>query len=456
MPQIVGPRKLNEWPMEMLEEIASYVATHRSCFSDLKALRLTSRAFSRLRNIKTKLFRKLSLDPTPEHLEHLLEAKEDLSRIDSFDFKEAIRAQAVQRHRFDHPSRSECEAYQHTQLPLEQEILTAFHTYHTRALAIKYLLSSEELKVAWTELFAWLPDRFEVSFTGQDLEDVGHSIVDWPIVPDCVLRPHDHDHYHEAKACLDAAAHVGTALFAMGIACIVESEKRITGLNISCAMHPEFGWDRLPAWKQLNLSCLYSFAFNPLMQLMDEDLQVRDEYFPIAHNASAAVDMVLEKSQTSLGTFESGPNCPMHWPGPQVISLPKLRYLELFGGWVRPTYLKAWAASMPALEEITLLCLLQDEQDFVTGSKRILDAIRNHQNDLVVELDCLDLQSNHSRSWGDFAGWMRLNTRDVSRYVEKKVKPGSWQEFERSLALYLGGKGEFDQVLIDGFTNDDW
>ena len=73
-------------------------------------------------------------------------------------FKEAIRAQVMQRHALDHPLDSELEAYLHTQLPLEEEVLTAFHAYRTRALAIKDLLSGEELKVAWSV-------HFQVSMT---------------------------------------------------------------------------------------------------------------------------------------------------------------------------------------------------------------------------------------------------------------------------------------------------
>ena len=306
-----------------------------------------------------------------------------------------------------------------------------------------------------TRLLHRLPPSFGVRFDGPSLETVKDLIVNWPVVSDCVLRPHDHDLDHEVGPCLNAAAHVGTALFATGIACLAEAKTSILGLNISCAMDKDFGWDRLPAWKQLDLSGLYGFVFNPYLQIRYQEINVRDEYFPIAHNASAAVDMVLEKSRKSLEDFEYGPNCPQHWPGPDVISLPELRHLELHGGWLRPTNLKDWIASMPVLENIALVCIMQDEEDSVTGWRHVLDAIRNHENGIQIEFDYLEQESELSREWIlNDSPPLDFHTSDPSRYRAMKVEPGSWLEFKRSLALYLSGEGDFDQVLIDGFKKD--
>ncbi|KAL8962839.1 MAG: hypothetical protein Q9183_005091 [Haloplaca sp. 2 TL-2023] len=214
-------------------------------------------------------------------------------------------------------------------------------------------------------------------------------------------------------------------------------------------------WDRLPGWNRLDFGVLGWFIFNPYLQTLDQSSETGDEYAPMSRNACAAIDMVLKKGRKSLRVFAYGPNCPMLWPGPEVISLPKLRHIDICSGSLQPTHLKDWCARMPALKKVTLISVGQGEEDSVTGWQRVLDAIRHHKNDMQIHFTRLELESKLSDSYSSHEGVLDFHTSNPSEYLKKKVEPGSWPEFERSLALYLSGKGDFDQVLIDGFTRDE-
>ncbi|KAI9697020.1 MAG: hypothetical protein M1836_004981 [Candelina mexicana] len=164
----------------------------------------------------------------------------------------------------------------------------------------------------------------------------------------------------------------------------------------------------------------------------------------IAERVAEAVSAMLEKCKDKLESFcfSLGPNCPMQWPGEEVIDLPRLRELMLNGGSVRPRNLKAWMARMPSLDRLQF-DFTHIHDDDPSSIMLIFDAIRVHPRNswgIFVMFDCL---------WVNHAKFIRMrhHTNDLLRFSIEDVKEDPGAEVQRILSLYLSGRTEYESSL---------
>lgn len=105
--------------------------------------------------------------------------------------------------------------------------------------------------------------------------------------------------------------------------------------------------------------------------------------------AAEAVSAVLKKCNNSIERLESRDNCPMRWPGHEVIPLPKLTHLILGsygGGQIQPHNLENWTAQMPSLRHL-VLDSVGTVKDAYHQWKHLFDAMRYHKKGMSVKFD---------------------------------------------------------------------
>jgi len=425
---------------------------------------LSSSRFAYLNSIQRILFHSIVLVATPEHLEHLLRA--DISRIAPWvttvtfvaphnnwalrfrNFKKALIAQAVYeyarknhvRHDFDSDDgyRNFIEQHWSGRLPFfDGQVRVAYAKYHEAALNAKALLFSNGLKAAWTIALRALRNVERLHFTSEQLEELG--ILHSPVQPACIIRDHDHDRNHTEETCRRVAAPVGDALFAAGIYCLAKAKVKARVLDVACAMTGKLEWETLAGWKDLDLSQIWRFDFQPKVQSFEEDLDIFGGEDAIAARAANAVAAVLKKCGNKLEEFSYDRSCPIIWPGDKVIHLPRLRHLSLDKGSIRPHNLRAWIATMPSLEDLILfdskLC-----EDVYHGWKYIFDAVRNHPTRMRVYFDRIKTNDAADLS-------LEYHTDDFQRVLKQEENQDPWEDIKRSLSLYLSGKIEFNRSL---------
>lgn len=132
----------------------------------------------------------------------------------------------------------------------------------------------------------------------------------------------------------------------------------------------------LPGWEGLDLRRLRNFRFGPQPEGLDEGATTE--------RAADAVAIVMSECEESLEKFSYGDDCPMQWPGDQIIRLPKLRHLSLGGGEIRPRDLRRWMAEMSSLDRINLHWSWVRDED--SRWIDVFDAIRDHPKGLYVNI----------------------------------------------------------------------
>lgn len=451
--------------------------TSRNVFPRLKALRLSSPRFAHLDLILKTLFGGLQLVATPERLEHLLQT--DISQIAPFvqtvtfvappqcwtltfeGFREVIIAQAIQKHASDHQiwdgdgsyayeddgHRKFIERHWNGKFPLSHDqIRVGFEEYHDDALAAQDVLLGNELRSAWTSTLQSLPHVHNLRFMSVAYNGRGGSHL--PVQPDCIVRPHRHDQIHRDETCRRVAAPAGDALFAAGITCLADANVKVDTLAVACAMTGLFEWDTLPGWEKLNLSQMHTFTFQPRVQSIGEDLDVsggRSET-DVAERAADAVAAVLDKCGNSLEKFRYENGCPMQWPGDRVIALPKLKHLSLDSGSIRPRHLKTWMSQMPSLIHFQLDGSSLCEHQYY-GWRDVFDAVRNHPRGLHVHFD--QIVANDCAEISLF-----YDTDGFQEFLDQEESGDPWGDIDRSLALYLSGKIEYNASLKEWLQDE--
>lgn len=374
-------------------------------------------------------------------------------------FTEVVLAQAIQKHASDHQIWAGFDSYafeddghqrfieQHWngKCPLSNDqIRVGFEKYHDDALAAKDLLLSEELRAAWTSALRALQNVHIFRFTSVKYD--GSFGLHLPVQPDCIVRPHRHDVNHRDETCRRIAAPVGDTLFAAGIACLAEANVKAQNLDVACAMTGQFGWETLPGWEKLDLSQMQTFKFQPQVQSIGENLDTFGGEEAVAERAADTVAAVLKKCEDSLEMFSYENSCPMQWPGDEVIHLPRLRDLSLGSGCIRSRNLRTWMAKMPSLKHFRLngsrLC-----DHVYSGWLNVFDAIRNHQKRMNVHFDQIIANDGAEISF-------YYHTDDFEKFLGEQEDEDIWADIDRSLALYLSGKIEYNGCLRAWLQDD--
>ena len=313
-------------------------------FRCLLSLRLASRRFAYLEPILQNLFWELVLIATPERLERLMRV--DFRPINRFvkrvkffapsdgwpweleDFKGVLFAPAVESisddmdlwvHMYDgQPSyyRSFVESHWEGDPPFsDDQVLLAFKTYQTHALALRNLLLGEVLITAWTEALQSLQSVVAVKFYSIDFDPP--RCDQQAVFPDIVKT---HRHHGSRKGGISSLTDgtIGDAVFAAAIGCLSQAKVRIKDLKVDCALTEHFGWEDLPGWNDLGISRLQAFHFSPKVTTMSQ------MGLP---QAADAIDAVLRRCSGSLETFTHRAHCVAPWPTDKVIKLPNLQLL---------------------------------------------------------------------------------------------------------------------------------
>ena len=480
---------LDDTPSEKQQD-----ARIRAFLGDLKSLRLVSRRFAESDIIRSTLFKRIRLVPAPDDLEALIQIKIDhLARfvkavafvappyswvLSYHDFKKSTLAQAVQRYGVHNnvlytyePVRMAPRLHRragHQPLPRTpiQEMSTRYKDYFAHAMAAKSLLLGKELRAAWISVLEALPHAEDVVIRSPRL-------------------------VHQDGSYKKAAAPVGDALFTAGVAVLSAAGLRVRSLRIVGLMTGCLDWETLPGWKELDLGRLQSFTFRPRVwrpfwsletsgvdcsntsgsdptetEMSEDQESCEEDEWSSGHGDSSeddeprkaevmachwntrsqSVAAVLKKSADSIEKFKYSYLHSMHWPGYEVIPMPKLRYLSLRGHGIHPRNLAAWMAQMPSLShfKLSFTSASGNNQYYAREWLYIFDAIRNHPKPMGMKVHLFDL-----------AGYTKLffdcHTNDNGQYEQDAgdLKDGRWSNSEpnRSLILYLNRKIEYNKSL---------
>lgn len=415
--------------------------------------------------------------PTPTHLRSLEEV--DISRLAPYvrkinfvaplrswtigydTFEEIVVAQATTlKNSTDNCSvnteEDGCQHYRHRhcngESPFsEEQIQAGFQAYRTEAEAVENLLHSNELRSAWTRALQTLGRARSFRFSTSEWDEDERHL---PVQPACMVRSHNHHGLHAQETCGRALAVVGDAVFAAGIACLSEAGIKVEALKVACVMTSAFGWEELPGWKSLNLTSMRSLKFQPWTGESNGHYVGYCESFshrpggqyPHARRANEAVSSIMKKSANNLEYFrwEGGQN-PMRWPGEDIVSLPRLLHLELNGGDIEAINFQEWMAGMPSLQELYLASVGVTQP--WSGWLNIFDSIRYHPKAMHVIFDQV-----HHCDWTELS--VDHHTDDYEKYLEMEEGEDWVEDNDRSLALYLSGKGGYNRILRDMLGDD--
>ena len=232
---------------------------------------------------------------------------------------------------------------------------------------------------------------------------------------------------------------LGDAVFAAATRSLSEANVRPHELVAGHVTTGHFGWETLPGWQRLDLSHLQSFCFQPVASFYNEnqgELEWEESISPRAANAIAAV---LRKCSKSLQELTCKGDCPLQWPGSEIISLPALRSLIFERVYIRPRNLGKWMARMPQLQYLWIfsggICE-DDHSDF----RSVFDAVRNQSKGMRVRLNMF--------TWYKANFDLDFHTHAVEHFLEEEQERDS-ENVNRDLALYLSGKVEWNPSWLE-------
>ena len=347
--------------------------------------------------------------------------------------------------------------------PFSREQLQAgFQAYRAEAEAVKMLLRSDALRAAWTHVLQTLRHARSFSFSSSEWDEERGDYL--PLQPDCVVEPHPHYSLHDDEPCGKALAVVGDAVFAAGIACLSDAGVEVEALRVACVMTTSFGWEDLPGWESLNLSSMRRFKFQPrngrdypsgrarYSESVSDNSggQYDDDKCAnkvVAQRANKAIASAMKKSASHLEYFEyDGGDSLFQWPGEEVIPLARLLRLKLDGGEIEATNFQKWMTGMPSLRELYL------KDTGVTGFRwyewlNVFDAIRDHPKSMKVRFEQV-----HHCDWAELS--INYDTSDYEKFLDMEEGDDWIHDKNRSLSLYLSGKGRYDRIMRDMLGDD--
>ena len=468
----------------------------RAFLGDLKSLRLVSRRFARSHFILSTLFKRIQLVPAPGDLEALTQIKIDgLARfvktvafvappyswvLSYQDFRKSTLAQAIQRYGVHNdvlytyepvkmiPRLHRRAGHQPFPRNQDQQMCTSYKDYFAHALAAKSLLMGKELRAAWISALGALTHVEEVVIRSPRL-------------------------IHQDGIYKTAAAPGGDALLTAVVAVLSAASLKVRSLRVVGLMTGCLDWETLPGWKALDLGRLQSFTFRPRVwrpvksletsgvdrsntsdsdptetEMSEDQESCKEDEWSSGHGDSSeddeprkaevmayhwntrsqSVAAVLKKSADSIEKLKYSYLHAMHWPGNEVIPMPKLRYLSLRGHGIHPRNLAAWMAQMPSLShfKLSFTSVSGNSQYYAREWLYIFDAIRDHPRPLGMKVHLFNLAA-YTKLFFD------CHTNDNGQYEQDAgdIKDGTWPTVEpnQSLLLYLNREIEYNKSLED-------
>lgn len=363
----------------------------------------------------------------------------------SDNLKEAVVAQEVLKCRNNNPNRSCSDELCTHKYPVQEDVLANLslsdenigHGYLEGALIARCLLHGEDLRLAWTGALRALPFGVGLRFTIPEYDI--HNYLHERIQPHCVAMTHFLIDRLEMEIYEIAAAPVGDALLTAAVACMAKADMKPGKLNVMCAMTRQFQWEALPGWEKCDFSQVQSFEFHPRIPRAPCDWSRAGEIGTLITTCAAdAIAAVLKRCNESLEEFHCRNDCPMRWPGYEVISLPKLKRLSFTCGYIRPRNLAAWMTRMPSLEHfecVSTYSLGGEEGTWLD----VFDAIRNHSRGMKVVLHNILTADEGEPSLGDY-------TYDLQKYFETRA-PGE-DRSDNTLRIPWNLYGEIDTATM--------
>ena len=469
----------------------------RALLAYRKSLRLVSKRFAESHYIRSTLFRRIQLVPGPDELEALTQIK--INNLAPFvktlafvappyswtltleDFRKSTLTQAIQRYGVHSNAlytyapvkmvprmhrRGEARSFHRSS---DYEMTARYQDYRADALSVESLLAGKELRAAWISALKALPHVEEVVIRSPRL-------------------------VHQDRIYKTAAGPVGDELFTAAVAVLSAAGLRVRSLNIVGLVTGCLDWETLPGWAALDLGQLQSFTFRPRIwrpikslgtfgiegsraagrqaeilpqvDISESEEACEEDGWSSAHGDSSGDDepykaeamagqqntrsqsvaAVLKKSAQSLENFKYSYLYAMHWPGDQVIPMPKLRHLSLRGHNVHPRNLAAWMAEMPSLNHFKLSysSISEFTQPHYHDWRFVFDAIRNHPKPKGMKVHLFKINAYDYLSFD-------CHTNDTEQYEpyvrDLKDVEVVHEELQWSLALYLSGKIEWNKCL---------
>lgn len=450
-------------------------------FSPLKSLRLTCSRFAYLPLVQKTLFGDIQLVASPKGLDRL--ARTDIGRLVPFAkqvsfvapiqswalgydiFREIVISEAIWkqvRERgfvttgeeaaiFPFDIRNGYQVFIDQvwdgRVPFtEDQIRAGFAEYQREARAVKDTVLGEQLKTKWASILRALHNVCSIRFIHEGHLEV--SIAHPPTQPPCVVQVHSHDECHRDEPCIRAAAPLGDALFAAGVVALAAADVKIRNLQVACAMTGRFEWDTLPEWSRPNLTEVRKFYFMPEVHWIEADRDTIGSHRHAAGRAAEAIAAVLNKCADHLEEFyygdflRLGRFCDIHWPGEEIIALPRLTRLRLGAGGVRTRNLSLWMEAMPSLQHLRLDYPMRG--DVWYGWKYVFDAVRNHPKGMKIDFEYIE--GNHGAGVS-----VHYHTDDFQRYLNKEEAKSISDGIDRDMALYMSGTIGYNERLRKWF-----
>jgi hypothetical protein len=268
------------------------------------------------------------------------------------------------------------------QAPLsEEKILQAFRYYHA-SVPQQGLRQDEQLRRIWIQNLKKCDRLLRISLKSGNEEQ---SLKFLENVANAGRIPGPYDQCHLQNATRYHNSILGNLLLRLVVQCLAEAGTSIRALDIE---HPvAHSGDEVPVWFQLDCS-----------QLQEVKFRATDYDFWSLERCNAQIMYqgfvaISKKCHLSIDTFEydSGEvDDQILWLGHEI-ELPNLKSLHLGGILIDQKAIGQWIKRMPELHHIQMKWLeaKRDHMDW----KFVWDAIRDHSNDILVEIDQLHTSS---------------------------------------------------------------
>jgi hypothetical protein len=334
----------------------------------------------------------------------------------------------------------------------EDELEEGFNIHRRVAEAIQETFNSGRLAEAWTKALQTFSALQTIRVTG--LKDVRTAKTEIPSC--CAIKRHKHNYtgwsssHHQDTACQEAYAPIGNALFATVIKSLVDGEIAIRNLELSGELNIDgLDFESLPRWDELNLTRLLELRFEPITVSLPDDINddVNNDF------VGKAVSMLTSKSQVSLNNlFLEGYG---GWPAKDTAPLPKLEVLELQMA-IRPVPFTTCLSTMKNLKSLTLRdCHLYSYTANRYADWRIvMDAIRNHPNDIQLEFEQIITNSAAEMSLIHNTGSDCRKLLWGLKADEEYTQDEAWTDAERCMCLYMSGKIGWNKSLRVWFEDE--
>jgi hypothetical protein len=372
----------------------------------LRALRLVNSCFANSEALSAFVFRRIRLSTTPEHLERL--SKGDVAQLAPYAKEVAF----YLTYKFTNHS---TEDFREVLLP------PSLPEHHSDNI-------SESSKLATKIYNDCAP--YEIHSSSWDIfaKAWAHTLSTLPNVQSILLYG-PYDNHRDFGVRSEGLHFVASVAYAVTAASIKPRD-----FTLQCPMDAKVMWSEMPDWTKLDFSQLRKLEFSPDMTGVFGDTEITE-------NEADMMAAVLKRCAKSLEELNYRPPSGMGWPGKDVVALPNLKRLILSWCTVHGEWLKNWMAEMTSLQYLQLQWIeMPDERN--SDWKHVLDAIRDHPTGIYVSFEDICQEQE------GLGLVLEYHTDDFEKVLAEPDHPS------RSLQLYLSGKIEFDESIMDMFERD--